>query len=289
MSRFKTLKIAALNIKTQPHSMENYVKLFQDSFRINALGKIRGSDWGIIGSMNQEGTKDNVILQGIIYRYLNIDPNAPWLDLKNLIPLDEMRPNATPIIPPHLKPNLKRISYIFYPKVHRFFFACKDITPGGMMLLMDDLFKNKIISNEYGKVDVIVESTREAIRRILAMDIIRRLYIDFTKPNDDTLGSAEQQWLDKIEKWRVRKIQQNMTSTDEKGIDAADDEIKAFMNIARSNGKVLAKGYENEKKVFISTDDHPYIEMITYNPNAESESSVMRRTSEQMIKKIKQV
>lgn len=118
------------------------------------------------------------------------------------------------------------------------------------------------------------------------MDLIRRIYIAFTKPNDDDLGSAERQWIERIDKWRVRKVQQNMTSTDKDGI-APDDEIKAFMNIARSNGKVLAKGYENEQKVLISTEDHPYIEMKTYNPSLETESSVMARISEQMIKKIK--
>lgn len=156
------------------------------------------------------------------------------------------------------------------------------------MLLLADLFNNDIIHNKYGQVDVIVESKHEAIQRILSMDIIRRLYIAFTKPNDDDLGSAEKQWIDRIDRWRVRKIQQNMTSTDKDGI-APDDEIKAFMNIARSNGKVLAKGYENEQKVLISTDDHPFIEMTTYNPNIETEFSIITRTSEKMIKKIKQV
>lgn len=289
MPRFRTIKVAALNIKTHPHSPEKYIELFHDSFNTKAVGKIRGADWGIIGSLHHEkGLKQKSILHGVIYRFLNIDPTAPWLDLKSISPIEENDPKAIPIIPDHLKPNLKMIPYIFYPNMHRFFFTCKSISPGGMMVLIADLFKNDSVLKKYGQVDISVESMHEAIERILGISRLTQLYIAFSRPNDDDLGSIGKRIIERIDRQRIRKMEQTLTSSDKDGI-AADDETKAFMNIARSNGKVWAKGYEDQQKVEISTVNHPFIGMKSYDPNIETEYNALLTISDQMLEKIKKV
>lgn len=45
-----------------------------------------------------------------------------------------------------------------------------------------------------------------------------------------------------------------------------DEETKAFMNVARSNGEVRAVGYNEERRVEISTTEHPRIETRFYDP-----------------------
>lgn len=287
MPRLKTIKVAALNIKTHPHSPGKYTELFQDSFNIKAVGKIRGADWGIIGSLHHgKNIEGKPIRYGMIYRYLNIDPNAPWLDFKSLSPIDEADPQKPPIIPEHLKPNLKMIPYIFYPNMHRFFFTCKSISPEGMRILMSDLFKNDSALKKYGQVDISVESTHEAIEKILMIPRLTQLYIAFSRPNDDDLGSIGNRIIERIERQRIGKIEQTLKSSDKDGI-AADDETKAFMNIAKSNGKIWAKGYDDQQRVEISTVDHPFIGMNSYDPKIETEYSALLATSDQMLGEIK--
>jgi hypothetical protein len=287
MPRLKTLKVAALNITTQPHSPENYINLFKESYKLKATGKIRGSDWGIIGSLYEEKGHNNVpILRGMVYRFLNIDPKAPWLDLESNTPIDEEQLEIRPIVPDHLKPNLKMISYVFYPKFHRFFFSRRHISPGDMMKLMNDLFKDDTIATKYGQVDVSVESTSEAIERILAIPRLTRLHIMFNRPNDDDLGGLAASLLQKIDNMNIRKLEQTATSTHEAGI-KPDDETQALMKLALSNGRIEAKGYDAEQKVEISTDLHPFIEQTLYNPEIQTEHSALLETSEFMLRKIK--
>jgi len=283
MPRFKTIKVAALNIKTQPHSQHQYIKLFNDSYGIKDPNRIRSSDWGIIGSVHEDEGHDNVkILRGFIYRYLNIDPKAPWLNLENITPIDEKDPEKPPIIPNHLKPNLKTIPYIFYPSFHRFFFDSKNITPGDMKHLVSSVFKHDKILKNYGIVDVTIETTREAIAKILAIPRLTKLNIIFSRPNDDDLGPLEQRLIERIDQQRIRRLEQNATSTDPQGINA-DEETKAFMKIARSNGSVYAKGYAGDQKIEISTVDHPVIGLTSYNPDLETDYDALLETSQQML------
>jgi len=81
MPRMRKFVAGALNIKIHPHSPDKYANLFRAVFDSVYSVKIRGTDWGTPGWMDElisgrpiEG------LYGEFYRFLNIDPLDPWFD-----------------------------------------------------------------------------------------------------------------------------------------------------------------------------------------------------------------
>ena len=74
----RVVSLSALNIKTHPHEPSKYVELLSNTFRESRVVKIRGHDYGMIGSMyNLE--RDNPLegIHGTIFRFLNIIFNSP--------------------------------------------------------------------------------------------------------------------------------------------------------------------------------------------------------------------
>lgn len=47
------------------------------------------------------------------------------------------------------------------------------------------------------------------------------------------------------------------------------------MNVARTNGKIIASGYDGEEKIEHSTVEHPVKERIKYDPEIETETDTM--------------
>ena len=87
MARMKKLAISVMNIKIHPHSPQLYIDLFEclKSNNNKMIGKIRGNDYAIIGWMHSfDSTNPTLGLYGEFYKYLNIDPSQPWLDISKV-------------------------------------------------------------------------------------------------------------------------------------------------------------------------------------------------------------
>lgn len=283
MARLKMLKIGVINIKTQPHSTDNYSNLLNSTYKLAEPGKIRGSDWGMIGSLRRNKIdEDEYVLFGSFYKFLNIDPRCTWLDLKQRTPVNAEEDGLVPPVPDFLKPNLKKIFYIFYPHLHRLFFETSNITPSSLRKLLIALFSSESIFNKFGQVDVEIESTKELIQKIMDIPRLTRLSIDFSFPNNDTLDEADKKVLDRFRERNVRRHKQVSTTTDPDGIQI-DKETQSLMNIGRSNGNVAAVGYEGEKRLMLSTRDHPLEYEFKFDTDHEIKYDAMLMVATAMI------
>ena len=227
------------------------------------------------------------VVHGTIYKFLNIDPSAPWLDLneRKTKKYDEESGEILPVAA-HMKPNCMEFGYIFYPEEHRFFFECNKMSPGSMRNLLSALFSNTKIAKEFGEVDIDIESTKEAINRILSIPKMTRLEIIFRRQNDDLLEGAREKVAKRLERQGIRRLNQVATTTDDEGI-KPDEETKALMDLARSNGKVIGIGYDGEQKMVRSTEYHPLKDSEMYSPGFDNRLDVMARISTAMISRIK--
>jgi len=122
MAREKSIQIGVINITTHPHSANNYKEMFKMVFTKKITSKIRGDEWGMIGSLRVEAEEVEEILFGNFYKFLNIDSKGKWLDMSDLKPIDPSENGDLIPVPEHIKPNLKEISYVFHPGRHRLFF-----------------------------------------------------------------------------------------------------------------------------------------------------------------------
>lgn len=283
MARERTMQMSILNMKIHPHTPELYVKMFQDIFARKYVGKIRGADSGMIGSFRDDLYDKQGIYYGYIYKFLNIDPNEKWLNLTDFETIDPQETGELPV-PPNLKPNLKQIGYIFYPAKHRILFDSTSISPNSMLSLFNRLFNTPEIENEFGRVDMNVEATQEAIEKIIKIPKLTRLNINFTRPNNDDMDGLEGAVRARIENQNIKRFRQESSTNDEEGM-LPDEETVALMNVARSNGSVYAIGYDGEEKKEYSTKDHPIKERIKYDPELASETNTMVSFGIDLIKK----
>ncbi len=260
MGQEKIMKMGIINIKTHPNSLETYRCLMNDAFRLGKLVKIRGDDWGTTHFLNETADGE---MYGEIYRFLQIDPKAEWLDLRKREPVLDADGNPIPQVADELKPNTRRILVVFEPNSHRLFFDVKGITPNLMKQYLEKMLNDRTLRRTYGEVYVEVEASQEAIERIIKIPTLTRLEIVISRPNDDIYDQA-QRFLDKMENRGTRKFQQIETSTRSEGI-TPDEDTMGLMEVAKSNGMVYAVGYDGSERIEESTIPHPLIIPARYD------------------------
>lgn len=288
MSKPMVIKIGALNIKTHPHSPENYIELFQDTFALGQSVRIHGDNYGMLGwrrFLNESSPEEGIY--GEIYKYFNLDSKKPWLNVqenKKLSPEE-----ITDIqIPDHLKPNLLSFRYLFFPKGHRLFFELysdkNQIGVTAVERLFKRLFSHSSIKKKYGDVDVFIEPSREKLEEILSIYNLKRLEMRITKPNPDDPYEFEASVFKRM----------NIENSDI--IDYAlrgkhltpGDETKKLARVAASNGFVKGFGTDEEgKKADESTVDHPLVDSISYLPDVHDPAETFRYKAREMMDKIR--
>lgn len=284
MARKRIMRIGGVNIKTHPHSEDNYKKLFIDAFSSGRGMKIRGSTWGMIGSLQEDVDDGKVILYGTIYKFLNIDPKEPWLNTETKEPVMDENGQIVQPVSENLKPHLKEIYYVFYPKGHRMFFESDILSPSMAKQLMDALLGQEKIRKKYGYVDIEIETSSEIIEKILAIPILSKLEIRISKPNPgDVLDEDDEAKVFKrFEKVKARKLNEQWTGEKKDGLDP-DEDIKTLMRVASSNGQVNAEGYGgDDQKVTESTQDHPRIFKDKYDPDVQLGQSFFKHLASRM-------
>lgn len=269
MAHTKKIVVGAINIKTHPHTPEKYSEMMMSAYEMNRILKLRGMDYGMIGSMhpfNKDNHADG--FWGTVYRFINIDPEEQWLDLTKRKPVIQEE-DAKPIVPDHLKPHLRQASFVFLPRGHRLFFDVGRISHGLMELLLLGLFTDHRIQKKYGQVDVHIEKSEEAIDAILSIPQKSELMIYITKPNPDDLSQDRQEVLDRLLNQNARSLEERLKGPREPGI-VPDAQTRILMDVAQSNGRVEATGYDGKRRITRSTERHPLTEVDYYDQDQQT-------------------
>ena len=283
MARCRKLTVSAINITMHPHKPEWYGDVIRSLHERAIITQVRGLDWGMIGTLTHHS--DDSVITGTIWRFLNLDPSEPWLNLQTRSPMSGE--GDEPIIPDHLKPHLRRFEFVFFTNGHRIFFDSRKASPATVQRLLLGLFSDPVISRKYGDISVVVESDHQTIDSILS--IHRRAYIEifFKKPNADDLSEIQKRMLDRMNA-------QNAASLDETwkgprgGNIQPDRETIGLMEMALSNGHVKAVGYtEGEERVELDSDSHPVKKDVSYDPDEETVWEVLVDTGRKLLSKLR--
>lgn len=276
MARDYKMRFSILNFRIHPHTPQSYIDLLKASNERVPYVKIWGETAGAIASLSKpreiKGQKN--VIYGYLYKFINVNTREAWVDLRNLKRVDAAD-DEHPVIPDYLRPGLKEILYIFFPNHHRLFFETKHLSPNRAKVFFENLFNQSVVKDEFGMVDVDIETRREVIDEILRLPRLTKLEIDIGVPNDDELSDLQDEFMEILREEKVRRYKQHKTSLPNKSITPTKTTLAA-MDLATSNGKVNAVGYdEQEIRREISSSDHPYIEQITYNPERETQVEAM--------------
>jgi len=284
MARMRRIMVGALNITMHPHAPERYAELFQDLHAAGYIVKVRGADCGMIGTV-QHVEADRDVLYGSLWRFLNLDPNEPWLDTKTRRAIDPE--NGAPIIPENLKPHLRKIEYVFATNGHRLFFDTKKMSPSIVKTLIERLCDVEAIKKKYGEIAVTIESEQESLETI--MELERRAMIDIFlhRPNADDLSAEKKRALKRLTDQNAATVNEVLKAP--RGGDLKPDkETRALMNLAMSNGHIKSVGYtKDDERVEMNTADHPLKESVQYDPDTETLFEILIDTARNLMKRLR--
>jgi hypothetical protein len=286
MVRMKKFSLAALNIKTEPHSPEGYLSLLEFIFEKKILGKIRGHDYLMIGSLKRfDVGEPHEKMAGFLYKFTDIDPHLPWVDINTRRRVENETLGFVLEIPESIKPNLKEIPYVFHADRHRLVFESTSPSASSIMKAFDGIFSDPLIRAKFGLVDVELEISQEAIETILGYENIRKLNIRISRPNPDDISELEEEVYRRLNNQNIRSIEETMTSSSPEGI-CPDDYTKAMMNVSRSNGVTSGTAREDGEDINFSTRGKARVCPYRYNPLEESLIAAVIRESNDFLRAV---
>lgn len=285
------ISVSGINVVTHPHSPEGYIELMYELFRSRRHIRVYGSLHLMLGELKPiDSTKGMTGLFGRLYRFVNIDKDAPWF---NVAKHDEATEEelAQINLPDELRPNTEMFDFVFYPVGHTFYFNTRSgnkidgkrgsLSPGQVAKLLVALTSLQPIEKKYGPVEVTTLPDKEQLEKILAIYSLKKLVIEVSKPNPDELGVAQAKVFNRLDKMKSRKIRQEIYAEKDASI-TLDEDSRTLAHVASTNGKVVGSGYTaTHRKVEESTVRKPWVDTVDYNPNVQSEAdALMAATNE---------
>lgn len=285
MARLRTLHIGALNIKTQPESTATYASLMRKAYELATAVRFRGSRGGMIGKLSEEEFDGELIQVGTLDMFTQIDFNKAWYNIRS-----KQQAEAEDVqsikVPPNLKPEHRRVEFVFFPHHHRLFFDSGHLSPSAARTLMEGLLNSQDVRGNGPEVTVLIEQGSDELTRIYSLKQLRTLEIVVTRPNPDDLGGFEKDLKEQLEKQRAKKFSTSLEAEEGKSLQP-DDRTRKLADVALSDGYVVGTGRnENGRAVRVSTQTHPLREMTTFSPDETSLEDVLVLFASKVLEKI---
>lgn len=290
----KAIVVAVLNIVLPKpnHSPLMYKKLWLETYKKKQFPKIHGDNHGMIGSAivsEDENLEDEFLISGDLYKFTRIEMDGQWLNMLTGKAAEKEEVSNTVRIPKELMPNFKEFPYIFDAKNHRLIFISvvnskTKLTPLLAKRIVDLCLNTSENINQFGRVEITIEPTKEALKSILSISRLKDFEIIITPPN--ALSDTERDILEFCNRTNTTKYERKQESSHADGL-KLDDETKSLAQVAQSNGEVRGSGYdEHNEPVAYSTVDHPMLEKIPYNEKTTSQKFVLRSYLSSLLGKI---
>lgn len=283
MSHKRTIEIRQINIAMhQPHSPQGYVDLFQKAYHLKFIHERGRSDGFMLGAVyDSENALISDELRGEVYRFTNIDPDSPWFNTQTGKPAEEEETGRIEI-PRHLHPNLDLIPFVFRPQSHQLWYVSKDrkasMGPAIAEGFFQALFNTTCLQHGLPPVEVTVVPDSGAINDVLGIHRLTRVTMVFKRPNDDA-DELEKRIMERMQRRKVNRIEEVMTSQDPDGI-TPDADMVDEATAAAKNGYVVSEGFDNSGlPAQESTIDKPAIYPATVDDEIETVSQVLSRIS----------
>ncbi|KGW92034.1 DUF4747 family protein [Burkholderia pseudomallei] len=302
MARPKKLPMGIVNITLHPHSPERYVDLFTKLFSLDVMADAAMNHkmfLGRVSSITEGKPLDGIA--GEFYRFFNLDKRSAWISTATRTALKRTEANRVKDIPDDLKPDASSFQFVFYPKQHRLVYTLRGqyfenslvnprtpptMSPNSLVAVLNQLFADPKIIDEFGRVEVTAEPRKEKLEEMLGLKRMQHFRIELTRPNPDDHDALERRYLKKLDDQNVRQQVIELRAATGSGI-KLDDDMKQAARVAASNGKVEVEGYnEQDKKVYESTEEHPYTDTISYNPKLQQPVQVLAERALEFVRRV---
>lgn len=252
----KKLELGLLNVVSSPHPDGVYLKIL--NWGSSGKAQARGSDYAKITKPKDEG---NNLYSGRILLWTEIDMDSPWLDVDREDELsDELRNEIN--IPGNAKPNYRPFWYVFDASSHTMYFEM--VNEFGESLgsstahraISKLLASDQAASNGFD-VEVTVIPEEDAVRQILDMPGLRKLFIRIKTPNPDDFEAKKREVLGELNEVGAKQI--DLTYTKAAGVDrlTPNEEVEQLAQIGAENGYVKGESNVDGQPDELSTKAFP--------------------------------
>lgn len=276
-TKTKTVTFAAINIvMPSPHKEARYIKLFEAASEAPHKAKLL-ADWvGLLGPVHlQEHPQAGPVLVGEFYKYVDLDSTRDWYNVVSRKPAEKSE-LARLSIPDELKPHFQLLPFVFFARGHRLIYVTRDgknaLSPKQVVSILRVALGSEEIQKKYGFIEITIEPALETLDEILAMNNLRKLEMEITRPNPDDFAEFEQDFLDELEEQQASSVRIQLVA--ETGAQLIPNEkTKLYAQVAKSNGKVVGTGGVRGKTRTLSTERHPFEQKEAYVPTLELRSA----------------
>lgn len=290
----KTFRLGALSIVIHPHSPEKYLKLLRQAEKLDRPVKLRGDTYANISFVHRINRTDKGIgpVSGEFIKYTEIDKDSEWYNIVSKEAASEDELKKIKELPDHLKPNMSRFSFIFYPDSHSLIFEQsydnKVFSPGFAQKTLSNLLNNPELFEKYGKVHIHIIPAMDKVDEILNNKTISYFSMLITRPNPDDVKSAEAKFKKRLQKLNAERQETTLVPPKGEALQL-DQEEKVIAKVAAKNGFVEAKviNTESNRVETLSTKAHHFSETVVYNPETTDAFSQIKIKAPKIIKKIK--
>ena len=297
MRNKRTIQLAAFNIVTHPHSAVSYVNLFHDARKLGRDIQIRGETHGRLGTSTDLEGYSEALITGDIYTYLELNVDDPWFNTNTGEAADKVQTKEVKI-PAHLRPHLKQLRYVFFPKKHLFIFVQHDAGKYrgsiGIQSMSDFLTallndSRLLVKTDFKRVEVRSVQDRKSLEWIFSTLQVEQLEITVRRPNGDSSGDARKSVEEELEEQHLEEYFVKQTAEKGKGI-KPNENTNRLLNEAMTNGSVKARGRDrNEKMHTVNTEDRPLVEPIEISSKRPYAESVIQASFDFAKKAYKQI
>jgi hypothetical protein len=292
MPRPRRVRVAAINIATDPKSPESYVELWKRLFDLRKPIALPNDQALMIGSIEAVGSPSEPNFQGSLYRFTMIDTAKPWFLLDEGKEADPAQVRREVRIPANLRPNLVTFRYEFFPRGHRLVVERtndhgESLSPSYVERLISTLTVDPVIAEGFVTIEATVETDDEKIEEIVTSPSLTSLEITVKRPNpDDDSDADEVEVFRKLKEEGARKKTIKLQAASGKAI-VPNRETQTFARVARSNGNVIAKERKEDGRLrTLSTKEHPLIEQQSYDPNQTTRASAFSEAARKLLRSL---
>ncbi len=187
------------------------------------------------------------VITGEVFTFLQLDTSLNWYDILRGEEASDEQVQAVNI-PSELRPHLKKIRFVVFPKAHLFIYVREDahfgsIGPASMEdFLVRLLNDNRLLeTTPFQEVEVRLVQDSRQLEEILKSITLERLDIFVELPNADTPGDAEDEVAREMEEENLKQLEIIKKAANERGLQP-NERTRNYMVAAASNGYVKAKG-----------------------------------------------
>lgn len=270
----RTIKVAygLLNIKTQPHSPENYIKLFRDAARLQLRAKMGGKDVGLLSEPFTSEYNGIQYLYGNIIKYTEIDIEDSWINVSTLQEAGDDDKRKLKEIK-DLSPNYRKFPFIFLPASHIMIFVYKykqkSLSLNAAQALLSVIFAHSELGDT-GPADVDIIQSSGFIKHIKELKVIKSVAMKISLPNGDSEGHKYASLYERMRNVSARYVTTEYKSHRNQSL-VLTDELNADIEDTLRNGGTVVRGEDrNEEELTINSLDSPKTFIVSLPQENES-------------------